>query len=486
MKTVLCFFASLFFITLQAQQYQPTLESLDSRPVPEWFGQAKFGIFVHWGVYSVPAYRPAEQKTPGGPFVMDGSYAEWYAPDVLYHPERNDSFHVRNYGRDFTYFDFAKKFKAELYDPNFWADLFKAAGAKYVILTAKHCDGYCMWPSKELSSKNWNVSDVGPKRDVLGDLTKAVRSKGMRIGYYYAFMEYWTSTTTVWPEKASDRTGYYIPKAEWNKYKLSPKTHVAKIHNNIKYLVIKYKPDIIWADAEWDGDATYWKTLDLLSWIYNFAPNKNEIVFNDRWFNGCRGKHIGYSTTEYGHGAQSIRKGVPWEECRGMGNSFGYNRAENIYNYKSSEELVHTLIKTVAAGGNLLLNVGPAADGTIPVIMQQRLVDIGDWLKVNGEAIYETVPYGNQRDIENVHPDAGKTIFLTKKGKDLYVIITKWYENSIELRGIDKGTSIQLLGSGAVILNEEKRSSFTIYPPQITPAKAPCNYAYVYKIAGCL
>jgi alpha-L-fucosidase len=489
MKKIIFITLLIHSFMLSAQFYQANLESIDSRAVPDWFPKAKFGIFVHWGVYSIPAYRPAEQHTKDGPITMDGSYAEWYAPDVMYKPARNDSFHIKVYGRDFSYFDFAAMFKPILYDPGYWADLFKAAGAKYVILTSKHCDGYCMWPTKDHASKNWNVGETGPHRDLLGDLTKAVRSRGMKMGYYYSLMEYWSTKTTQWPANPAERTGYYVPKQVYEKYHLSYNAQVGKIHNHIKYLVIKYKPDILWADAELDGDADYWKTLDLISWILNYAPNKDNIVLNDRWFAGCRGKHVGYYTTEYGDGMENVQKKGqmhPWEECQGMGYSFGYNRAENIYHYKTAQELINLLIQTVANGGNLLLNVGPAADGTIPVIMQQRLLEIGDWLKVNGDAIYETEAYGNKMKIENVHPDAGKTIFLTKKNKDLYVIVTKWYENPIELRGVQKGTSISMLGSGSVVLTEEKRSSLTIYPPQINPARAPCLYAYVYKIAGCL
>ncbi len=344
---------------LLAQDYTPQWESLDSRPVPGWFEDAKFGIIVHWGIYSVPAYRNFYQE-------KQGTYAEWYAPDVMYKPWRNNNFHARNYGEDFTYRDFAGLFRAELWDPDRWARTFAASGARYVVFTAKHHDGYCMWPTQDRFSRGWNCMDTGPKRDLTGELARACRQNGLKFGIYYSLLE-WESTKTRWPfdeTLAAERTGYYIPMDIWEKRHIPDSLFVDHLHFQLKELVRNYHPSLIFADGAWDQPDTYWKSTDFLAWLYNSAPNKREVVVNDRWGNNTTGVHGDYYTTEY-IGPGSARVHHPWEECRGMGYSFGYNRAENIEDISTSRELVEILCRVVCNGGNLLLNVGPAADGRI-------------------------------------------------------------------------------------------------------------------------
>ena len=190
----------LFWTTLSTAQknYEPTWESLDKRATPEWFSNAKFGIFIHWGLYSVPGY------------TNKGTYAEWYwnalnedpNTDNLKRRERHHAiteFHNKNYGVDYDYAEFRDGFKAELFNPKEWADIFKRSGAKYVVLTSKHHDGYCLWPNKEASESYnmpWNSVDSGPKRDLVGDLTTAVRDEGIKMGMYYSIWDwynpYWT------------------------------------------------------------------------------------------------------------------------------------------------------------------------------------------------------------------------------------------------------------------------------------------------------
>lgn len=177
------------------EEYEPTWESLDKRPIPQWFSDAKFGIFIHWGVYSVPAWR----KVTEGRYA---SYAEWYYARVMENEKNGGAaFHRENYGIDFEYRGFGPMFKAELFDPDFWADLFARSGAKYVVLTSKHHDGYCLWPTKSPYKKDWNSMAVGPKRDLVGDLTRAVRKKGLRMGLYYSIIE-WIYGTRPWKQKA--------------------------------------------------------------------------------------------------------------------------------------------------------------------------------------------------------------------------------------------------------------------------------------------
>ena len=158
MKDLKLILAALFlsiFLNTNAQTYEPNWKSLDTRPMPEWFNDAKIGIFIHWGVYSVPSYRTVGKE-------RYASYAEWYQVDVMNKPGDGQDFHNRVFGADFEYRQFAPLFKAELFNPDQWADLFQRAGAKYVVLTSKHHDGYCLWPSKTPYSKNCNSMEVGP------------------------------------------------------------------------------------------------------------------------------------------------------------------------------------------------------------------------------------------------------------------------------------------------------------------------------------
>lgn len=182
-------FVSLFFSQLLfSQTYQPTWQSLNTRPVPDWYRDAKFGIFIHWGVYSVPAWATNSNADGFG-----SNYAEWYwqrlnAPNLKIHKEFT-GFHEKTYGSNFSYPDFAKNFKAELFNPEQWVSVFKNAGAKYVVLTSKHHDGFCLWPSPQ--SWNWNAVDIGPKRDLVNDLTVALRKGGIHAGYYYSLYEWY-------------------------------------------------------------------------------------------------------------------------------------------------------------------------------------------------------------------------------------------------------------------------------------------------------
>ncbi|MFC0775459.1 alpha-L-fucosidase [Terrimonas alba] len=432
------------------QRYEPNWESLSKRPIPQWFTNAKFGIFIHWGLYSVPSWATNSNADGFG-----SNYAEWYwerlnNKKLKIHKEFVD-FHERTYGPNFKYQDFAPLFKCELFNPDQWAEVFKNAGAKYVVLTSKHHDGFALWPSRE--SWNWNAVDAGPHRDVAGDLTSAVKKAGLHMGFYYSLYEWYNPLYKQDVKKYVDQ--HMLPQ--------------------LKDLVMRYSPDIIWPDGEWDQSDTVWRSREYLSWLYNESPVKNTIVTNDRWGGGRN--NGGFSTTEYGSGRSSLEK--PWEECRGIGESFGFNRNENLEQYASSEKLVHMLIDIVSRGGNLLLNIGPAADGTIPVIMQQRLKDMGDWLKVNGEAIYETTAW------KEAPKNKSADIFFTRKGNDLYVITAKW-KNEIQLDGIRSVKNITMPGFAGAIRYKNNGGKLVITAPALNPGNNPCNYAWVYKLVNAL
>jgi len=463
-------FCLLLPALLCSQEYGPNWDSLDRRPMPQWFLDAKFGIFIHWGVYSVPAWRRVTS-------ARYASYAEWYYARVMFDRENGGKeFHDRVYGRDFEYRDFAPMFRAELYDPDFWAELFARSGARYVVLTSKHHDGYCLWPTKSPFKKGWNSMEVGPKRDLVGDLATSVRRRGLRFGLYYSIIE-WESNSTHRTE-----TGYFIPKPLVEKYRIPDDQYVDDhLIPQLKELVINYRPAVIFGDAgEWDHTAAEWKTLDFLAWLYNEAPNRDEVVVNDRFGKDMPGKHGDYYSSEY-QDAESLGTYHPWEESRGIGGSYGFNRAENIDDYQTSEALVHELVDIVSRGGNLLLNVGPTADGRIPVIMQQRLLDIGGWLEVNGEAVYGTRPW--EGAAQNRGQDA--TVFFTQKGPDLYAICTRWPQDGLVVQGLNRGEGLRvgMLGYGGEVSWKYGSGLLKIEAPELNPAEGPGLYAWVFRIS---
>lgn len=443
--------------TAQAQQtYSADWASIDSRPVPQWFKDAKLGIFIHWGVYSVPAWAPV-----GKEYAVYSKYSEWYWNRLVTDSSKVGkafrTYHNSTYGPNVKYQDFAPLFKAELFKPEQWAEIFKQAGAQYVVLTSKHHDGFALWPSAE--SWNWNAADVGPHRDLAGDLSEAVKAKGLHMGFYYSLYEWFNP----------------LYKSNVNKY-------VAEhMMPQLKDLVMRYKPDIIWPDGEWEHPSETWKSTDFLAWLYNESPVKNSVVVNDRWGKETRSKHGGYYTTEYDivHDEDASKKKFdhPWEECRGIGGSFGYNRNESLADYETSDALIHMLVRKVARGGNLLLDIGPAADGTIPVIMQQRLADLGAWLKLNGEAIYGTSA-GQQA--------VGDGAFITQKDKDLYLILTATPDKSLTLNLTHAPGKVTILNSDKKVKYSYKNGKLVIAPLTVYPNLPSGGYAWVVKLEGAL
>ena len=461
--------------SLSAQKYEPTWDSLDQRPTPEWFRDAKFGIFIHWGTYSVPAYAP----------VLPGklAYAEWYWNAMTHgkdDPQADDlqkgtwAFHQKVYGAEFPYQNFAPQFRAELFDPDHWADVFARSGAKYVVLTSKHHEGFALWPSKEASAtwgRPWNAVEIGPKRDLLGDLTDSVRRKGVRMGFYYSLYEWYNP---LW----------LYDKLRYVRDQMSPQ---------FKDLVSHYKPSIIFADGEWELASAEWHSPELLAWLFNESPVKDEVVINDRWGSDTRHKHGGYWTTEYTAGMSGIDH--PWEENRGMGVSYGYNRAEGLNVYHTARELVLILVDTVSRGGNLLLDIGPKADGTIPVIMEERLTEIGDWLKINGEAIYGTKPWKATRqwsagEVPKVEynkefssaydvtrlidkSQMGKAhieAFFTVKENNVYAILPQWSGHTFLLKDLNQVKSVHLLGSDAPLKFKVSKAGVLVDLPELPEA----------------
>jgi len=428
-------------LSLTGQTYAPTWESLDSRPNPQWFEDAKFGIFIHWGVYSVPSWGAKD------------AYAEWYWNHMQNKDGPTWKFHEKTYGADFKYQDFAPMFKAELFDPDQWADIFARSGAKYIVLTSKHHEGFCLWPNPQ--SWNWNAVDVGPHRDLAGDLTAAVRNRGLRMGFYYSIYEWYNP----------------LYKADVNRF---VDEHMMP---QLKDLVTRYKPDIVWPDGEWDHPSSVWRSTDFLAWLFNESPAPKDVVVNDRWGKECRNVHGGFATPEYGHLPEGHLTGAGrFEECQGMGKSFGYNRNEDVDSYRTATELLHLLIDNVSRGGNLLLDIGPTGDGRIPVIMQQRLIDMGEWLGVNGEAIYGAEPWPGAPKMDDVR--------FTSKDGAVYALCLKWPGAELAFDKPANATKVSafLLGHNQPLQITEDGKQVRIQTPVLNIDEMPCRHAYVFKV----
>lgn len=305
---------------------------------------------------------------------------------------------------------------------------------------------------------------------------------------------------------------YYYSLYEWFNplwLKDRPRYVAEHLTPQFKDVVTRYKPSIIFADGEWEMSSTDWKSEELLAWLFNESPCKDVVVVNDRWGKDCRHKNGGYWTTEYAAGLQDGSH--PWEESRGMACSYGLNRAERFDDYKTSREFIFVLVDLVSRGGNLLLDMGPAADGTIPPLMEQRLLEIGDWLKVNGEAIYDTrfvgrscqwtqgtrpkQEYGEFMIKYNLLNQVGQTptngvavkqVFFTKKPDALYAITSGWPDKQLVIRNVrvPKDTVVTMLGVPGALKKVIHGNTLTIAMPDLGIDEAPCHYAYTFKIPG--
>jgi alpha-L-fucosidase len=457
------------------QPYQPNWQSLDKRDAPQWYKDAKFGIFIHWGVYAVPG------------FSKKGQYAEWYQHALQTTDTITQRYHKEKFGNR-TYYDLANDFKAELFNPDEWARVFEQSGAKYIVLTSKHHDGFTLWPSKEADRDwgfKWNAVDIGPKRDLLGDLFKAVRKTSVHAGMYYSLYEWFN------PLWLNDRNKF-VAEHTWPQ---------------MKDLINTYRPDVFWTDGEWDAPAETWKSQEFLAWLYNESPVKDKIVVNDRWGSGVRFNHAGFYTPEYQPDLDV--EGHYWEESRGMGYSYGYNRNEDAWDYNSTRSLVLQLVDKVSRGGNFLLDIGPDEHGKIPPIMQERLLQIGEWMKINGEAIYSTTrwktpsqwsegktdyrPKDGGGDLLlklTVDPDPGyavKEVFFTynEQTNSLYGILPTYpATKKIMLKNITlpAGTVINFLSTKETLNWSEKGSDVVVNLPDYDPNKMRSPYAYVIRI----
>ncbi|XP_075162556.1 alpha-L-fucosidase [Haematobia irritans] len=361
--SLICCIGSI--ISESGEKYEPHWASLDKRPLPVWYDEAKVGIFIHWGVYSVPSMG-----------------SEWFWTNWKNSKAQNYvEFMENNYKPGFSYQEFAPDFTAELFNATQWALLFKSSGAKYVVLTSKHHDGYCLWPSHQ--SFGWNSMDVGPKRDIIRELSLALRQHSdLKFGLYYSLFE-WFNRMYI-----NDKLHIFLTQDYVNQ----------KVRPEQEFLVREYLPEIIWSDGDWEAPDKYWKSEEFIAWLYNDSPVRDTVVTNDRWGIGTGCKHGDFYNCQDRFNPGVLQK-HKWENAFTLDkNSWGQRYDLTLNDFMTSEEVIHEIVTTVSCNGNVLVNVGPTKYGTILPIFEERLRDMGQWLKVNAEAIYGSKPWTQQND----------------------------------------------------------------------------------------
>ena len=296
-----------------------------------------------------------------------------------------------------------------------------------------------------------------------------MKNAGLRCGFYFSLLEY---ANPLYPGNFLERPDVRpLSMEEWSRRVNMPQ---------MKELVENYKADIIWTDGEWDHSDKEACSEEFLAWLYNESSMRDSVVVNDRWGRGCRGRHGGHYTTEYaldGGDTSGFSDVHPWEECRGIGRSFGYNRFEDEADYMSREQCIETLAAVVAGGGNLLLNVGPTADGRIPPIMQDRLLAMGRWLAVNGEAIYGSARWpGADRSAMS------RRIYFTQKGGKVYMMVFGAREKAVSVPGIRSARRVALLGTNREIGWKVAEGGLSVEMPRFAIGEMPCEHALVFSI----
>ena len=484
-KSILCVICLFFTLVLLScnntaqdvpkKYYEPTWESLEKYTIPQWYKDAKFGIFIHWGVYSVPAFAN-----------------EWYPRNMYLKDSGVYKYHLETYGpqKEFGYKDFIPQFNAERWDPYHWAELFKKAGAKYVVPVAEHHDGFAMY---NCSHTKWDAVEMGPRRDIIGDLAGAVRKQGLKFGASYHRAHNWNFFTfddefdTVDPENS----GLYGQRHE-------PKVPASEEFMEdwlARYIEIidKYQPDLAWFDFGFNNPEFEPYRKKLAAYYYNKGQDwVKGVVLNYK--NKAFPEEAAVLDIERGK-LNEIRK-LLWQTDTSVCNrSWGYIRN---HDYKSVDRLVDELVDIVSKNGCLLLNICPKPDGTIPEPQEKILSDIGRWLEVNGEAIYDTRYWkiygeGPTKVIEgrfnerNFKPFTSEDIRFTVKDNNLYAICLVWPGEEINIKSLglasdlcpEKITDVKILGIDQKLKWNRKESGLFIELPDTKP----CDYAYAFRIS---
>lgn len=462
--------------------FRPDWASLQAYRSPAWYDDAKFGIFIHWGVYSVPAFG-----------------SEWYSRNMYKQGTKEFAHHVATYGPQsrFGYKDFVPMFKAEHFDPDAWAALFREAGARYVVPVAEHHDGFAMYDSK---LSDWTAAKKGPKRDVIGLLAKAVRGQGMRFGVssHRAEHDWFFDGGRHFDSDVNDPANaeLYGPAVD----------HLSKHDENLAddwtyvsqawlddwlartaELIDDYHPDLVYFDW-WIGHPTFRNTLPtMLSYYYNDGAKRDGVVVNYKLGDFPEGA----GTLDIERGQLTGIHATHWQTDTSISNdSWGYIEHDT---YKSPTFIIHLLVDVVSKNGNLMLNIGPRADGIIPQGAQDTLRSVGRWLKANGEAIYGSKPWrvfgegptevvgGTFQDTKTKPYTAEDFRFTTGNGK-LYAIELSWpAKGKATVRSIqpgDKVMRVELLADGSDIPFTQDAGGLHLR----LPSHPVGSDAYVYRI----
>ncbi|GHA02240.1 hypothetical protein GCM10010329_25110 [Streptomyces spiroverticillatus] len=416
--------------------YQPTYESLAKHPVPQWFEDAKLGIFIHWGAYAVPAYATKEGRPAGSP------YSEWYWSEMNRADSPAQKHHVEKYGKAKPYDDFVKEWKAEKFDAKKWLGLFKDGGAKYYTLVTKHHDGVALW---DTATSDRNTVKLGPGRDFVKELVDEGKrgNYGLKTGFYYSMPEWYNPKM---PKIGGGWFGAGAPKNPFTKEPVpytgyKPIDSYVKDHQfpQLKELVDRFDPDLIWCDI---GLENVNNSEEFNAYFFNRAKNRpqpKEVAVDNR----C-GTNVPYDFTTPEYSVEPTIKPEKWEASRGIGRSYGYNAEEKPEDYLTSADLVASFVDIVAKNGNLLLNMGPKADGTMDPTQEERVRDLGGWLKTNGEAIYGSRYWTQAED-----KGANVPVRFTTQPEAFYATALKWPGKELKLTAqvpLAKGDEIRLLG----------------------------------------
>lgn len=448
--------------------YRPTWESVSSHPLPEWYDDAKLGIFIHWGLYSVPGWAPQvpdiqQLLKQSGPveLLRDNPYAEWYLNTSRLPGSPTWQHQIDTYGPTASYADFVPTFDnaTAAADMDAIAEVCRDAGAGYVVLTTKHHDGFCLWPTEREHPRHGRYHST---RDIVGDLRRAVVSAGMRMGLYYSGGYDWPYNDAVLQNPADVLLA--VPHTpDYLKYATG----------HVRELISRYQPSMLWNDICWPagGDLP-----ELFAEYYNAVPDG---VINDRWIEptGHRGMvsdafarmggllvqrfwsfipsghksltfpanhHYDIRTPEYAK-FESIQE-KKWESTRGVGHSFGANRNERPEDIVTVTELVRSFADIVSKNGNLLIGIGPDEHGRFPEQQLTPLRGLGSWLRVNGEAIYRTRPWHMAETVTT----EGTDVRLTAREGVVNAILLDLPLQEFGIRGIDASSveSVRLLGLG--------------------------------------
>ena len=373
---------------IAAGPFQASWPSLTAHKTPDWYQRAKLGIFIHWGIYSVPAFGN-----------------EWYSRNMYNATVREFAHHQATYGhqKDFGYKDFIPMFRGQHFDPEAWAALFKQAGARYVMPVAEHHDGFAMY---ETAFNRWNATKMGPCVDVMGKLKQACEAKGLTFcasthrAEHYFFMNLGrTFDSDVNQEAYADFYGPAVYLPEFGAEQMGNTTETPSAIGPTEEwltdwmvrtceLIDKYQPKVLYFDWWIKNYAFKLYLKKIAAFYYNRAAQWGvDVSINYKW----EAFAPGAATFDVERGALTDISPVPWQTCTAIGkHSWGYTKDNE---YKTSRQIICDLIDIVSKNGMLLLNVGPRADGTITEEETAVLVELGRWLEVNGEGIYDTVPW---------------------------------------------------------------------------------------------